>query len=94
METQTAIHEKARDLKDKELEEYTLKVNKLLDGMKSGDILQIEKITKPETRELFIETVKKYMREHEWQAALSFAKSFLELRKYDLDFIKNGNKKM
>jgi hypothetical protein len=73
-------------------EDYDLKVYMLLERMKAGDILQIEKITRAETREKFIEAVKKYMREHEWQAGLSFAKSFTELRKYDLTFIMKNDK--
>jgi hypothetical protein len=79
-------------LKDMELKEYTDKVYNLLIEMKPGDTLQVLKITKPETRELFIDTVKQFMREHEWQDGLSFARGFSELRKYDLEFIK-GNKK-
>jgi hypothetical protein len=62
--------------------------------MKPNDRLDIIKITKPETRELFIEVVKDYMRQQEWQAGLSFAHDFTELRKYDLDFIKKSSKKI
>jgi hypothetical protein len=74
------------------IDEYTDKVYKLLLEMKPGDSLQVLKITKPETRELFVEKVKQFMREHEWQYGLSFSKGFTELRKYDLDFIMQNNK--
>ena len=71
---------------------YTLKVYKLLDTMKAGDKLQIEKITRVETRDRFIAVVKKYMREHECQAGLSFGKAYAELRKSDLAFITQNKK--
>jgi hypothetical protein len=87
------IYEKASQMKDKELEDYIIKVNTLLETMKPGDRLDIIRITKSDTRDLFIETVKLFMREHEWQYGLSFAGGFNELRKYDLDFIKHSNKK-
>jgi hypothetical protein len=87
METKRAIHEKPT-----EFEAYKLKVNKLLEGMKPGDKLQIEKITKPETRDQFIKVVKEFMDDHEWQDGLSFGKAFTELRKQDLAFIMQNNK--
>lgn len=77
---------------EKELDPYTLKVYALLDTMKAGDVLQIIKITKPETRDQFISVVKKYMDEHEWQAGLSFGKAYAELRKTDFAFITQNKK--
>jgi hypothetical protein len=87
------VREAEKRMGGKELDEYIQKVNRLLEGMKPGDVLIIEKITKSETREQFIAAVKKYMDKHEWQDGLSFSSAFTELKKYDLDFIKNGNKK-
>ena len=87
MDIPAIVREKAGDFEEKALQEYVVKVNKMLEGMKSGDIITIVNVTKPQTRDLFIETVKFYMREHEWQDGLSFAKGFTELRKYDLEFI-------
>jgi hypothetical protein len=93
MDIPAVIREKASIMNESELEDYIKKVNVLLKTMKTDDRLDIIRITKPETRDLFIEIVKLFMREHEWQQGLSFSKRFTELRKYDLDFIKNSNKK-
>lgn len=92
MEIPEVIREKARDFKEKELEEYILRVDKLLEGMKTGDSLVIAKVTKVDTRELFIEIIKWYMDRHreDYQDGLSFADGFNELRKYDLAFIKGS----
>jgi hypothetical protein len=87
MDIPTVIREKARDFSEKELEDYIKKVNTLLQGMKTGDSIVVAKVTKTETRDLFLEIVKYYMRSHEWQDALSFADGYTELRKYDLSFI-------
>lgn len=86
MEIPAVIREKASQMKVKELEDYVLKVNKLLHGMKPGDSLVIDKITKSDTRELFIETVKWYMRLHSdtYQEGLSFSGGYEKLRKNDL----------
>lgn len=92
METITENQTQKNVSPGKELEEYTEKVYTLLLEMKPGDSLQVLKITKSETRDLFLDTVKQFMREHEWQYGLSFAKGFSELRKYDLEFIKGNNK--
>jgi hypothetical protein len=92
MNSQTVTCKKGPDLTDNESAAYQQKVYKLLDGMKPGDKLQIEKITKVDTRDKFIEVIKQYMDEHEWQAGLSFGKAFTELRKYDLTFIMQNTK--
>lgn len=92
MKIPDVMREKASLMKDNELEDYIKKVNTLLETMKPGDRLDIIRITKPDTRDLFIEAIKLFMREHEWQYGLSFARGFNELRKYDLDFIMQNNK--
>jgi hypothetical protein len=88
------IREKASLMKDNELEDYIRKVNTLLETMKPGDRLDIIRITKSDTRDLFIEIVKLFMRQHEWQYGLSFGKGFTELRKYDLEFITLNKKEL
>jgi hypothetical protein len=88
MEIPEVIREKASQMKESELEGYLRKVLTLVAAMKPGDILVIEKLTKPETRELFIECVKFYMREHEWQDGLSFTKGFVSVQKYDITYTK------
>ena len=92
MNSQTITCKKGPDLKDIESAAYQQKVYKLLEGMKTGDKLQIEKITKADTRDHFIDVVKQYMREHEWQDGLSFGKAFTELKKQDLSFILQNTK--
>jgi hypothetical protein len=86
----TVIREKARDFKKKDLQEYVERVNKLLGGMKPGDQFEILKLTRENNRELFLECCMNYMRNHEWQDGLSFSKGFVEIRKYDLAFIKGS----
>ena len=88
------IRENAKQLEQKELEEYVTRVWKLLEVMKPGDVLVIEKLCKPDTRVLFTESVKYYMREHEWQDGLSFSKGFVAVQKYDLAFIKRKKVKV
>lgn len=83
------IRENAKQLESNDLEEYVTRVWKLLEVMKPGDVLVIEKLCKPETRDLFLESIKFYMREHEWQDGLSFSKGFVEIRKYDLVFMRS-----
>ena len=87
MEIPEVIREKAahRGLTDLE---YVIKVWTLLEGMKPGDIIVIEKITKAETRDAFIDSVKLYMDEHRdtYMDGLSFRNGFKELAKYDLSF--------
>jgi hypothetical protein len=80
------IHEYAKQLELSELEEYVARVWKLLGAMKPGDVLIIEKLCKPDTKDLFLESIKFYMRSHEWQDGLSFSQGFKELRKYELVF--------
>jgi len=80
-------------MKDNDLENYLEKVFSLLMGMKPGDSLVIKDITKPETRDLFVESVKYYMRIHEWQDELSFSNGFDIIKKYDLAFIKRQKTK-
>jgi hypothetical protein len=89
MEIPEVIREKARDFKEKELEEYITRVNNLLLGMQPGNKIEIDKVTKEKNRDLFIECVKFYMREHAWQDGLSFVGGFSALRKYDLSFLRN-----
>jgi hypothetical protein len=93
MDIPDIIREKAGDLTEAQLQTYVQKVFKLLEQMKPDDVLIIAKLTKSESRDIFIETVKYYMRQNDWQAGLMFAKGFTELRKHDLDFIKNNSKK-
>jgi hypothetical protein len=88
MEIPTVIREKASQMKESELEAYVKKVHALMEAMKPGDVLVIERLTKPDTRELFVECIKFYMREHEWQDGLSFSKGFLSVQKYDITFSK------
>lgn len=92
MEIPEVIREKARDFKEKELEVYVGKVFGLLGGMKPGDSITIVDVTKPVTRELFVETIKFYMRSKDWQDGLSFGKDFGVIRKYELSFL-NGKKR-
>jgi hypothetical protein len=92
MDIPAVIREKASQMKETELIEYINKVNTLLETMKPEDRLDIIRITKPDTRDLFIETVKLFMSQHEWQYGLSFSSAFTELRKYDLEFIKRNTK--
>lgn len=77
-----------------ELEKYIKRVWNLLQGMKPGDVLAIEKLCKPETRELFIETAKWYMRLHNstYQDGLSFTKGFMAVQKYDVSFLMKKKK--
>jgi hypothetical protein len=89
----TVIREKAKDFEEKDLQDYVERVNKLLEGMKPGDQFEILKLTKEINRELFLECCKHYMRNHEWQDGLSFTKGFVEIRKYDLAFIKGTKAK-
>lgn len=91
MEIPAVIREKAPQMEIMELEKYLNKVWALLDAMKPGDLINIAKNTRPETRELFMECIKLYMREHEWQNGLSFTRGFVDLQKYDISFIK-GNR--
>lgn len=87
------VREYAKQLESSELEKYVTKVWKLLEGMKPGDVLVIEKLCKPDTKDLFLESIKFYMRSHEWQDGLSFSQGFKELRKYELVFRKDKGKK-
>ena len=74
-------------LTQEELQAYISKVNITLEAMQPGDRMVISDIARPGNRELFIEVVKHYMRSHSWQDGLSFSAGFLELRKYDMNFI-------
>ncbi len=90
MEIPEVIREKASQMKESELEAYVKKVHALMEAMKPGDVLVIEKITKSDTRELFVETVKYYMDMHreDYQDGLSFSKGFVSVQKYDITFSK------
>lgn len=89
MDIPTIVREKAQDLEEP-LQNYVEKVMKMLKGMKPGDQLVVSKITKANTRELFLECCKWYMRMHneDYQDGLSFGRGFETLTKYDLEFIK------
>ena len=87
------VREYAKQLESSELDKYVARVWKLLEGMKPGDVLVIEKLCKPDTKDLFLESIKFYMRSHEWQDGLSFSQGFKELRKYELVFRKDKGKK-
>lgn len=93
MEIPTVIREKARDFKEKELEDYVSRVNNLLKGMQPGNKIEIGKVTREKNLDLFIECVKFYMREHAWQDGLSFTVGFTALRKTDLSFLRKGKGK-
>lgn len=95
MDIPTIVREKAADLEEPDLQNYVQKVMKMLKGMKPGDQLVISKITKANTRELFLECCKWYMRMHneDYQDGLSFGKGFETLTKYDLSFIKGAGRK-
>ena len=93
MEIPEAIREKAPQMELTELDRYIDKVWKLLEAMKPGDIFVIEKLCKPDTRELFVECIKYYMRSHPWQDGLSFTRGFINLQKYDISFSKGRNSK-
>jgi uncharacterized protein YbcC (UPF0753/DUF2309 family) len=95
MDIPESIREKARDFDEKALEDYILKVNKLLEGMQPGDSFKIKDIAKSQTIELMVEVIKYYMDQHreDYQDGLSFANGYNELRKYDLAFIKGTREK-
>jgi hypothetical protein len=82
------VREKAPDMELKKLDEYIDRVWKLMAAMKPGDVINIAGASKAETRELFLECIKYYMRSHEWQDGLSFSKGFINVQKYDIAFIK------
>lgn len=73
--------------------EYIKKVWILLEGMKPGDVIIVKNITKENTRQNFIESVKLYMEEtrETYCNGLSFRHGYEELAKYDIVFNK-GNK--
>lgn len=84
MEIPEVIREKARDFEQKELEDYVTRVNKLLEAMKSGDQLEITKLTRENNRDLFIECVKFYIRRMPYQGGVEFNADFSIIKKYDL----------
>jgi len=88
MNAPAVIREKAPHMNQKSVDDYLDKVWKLLKAMKPGDCLIIDNLCKPETRELFIECCKFYMREHNstYQDGLTFSKGFVAIQKYDLSF--------
>jgi hypothetical protein len=88
MEIPEVIREKAPQMEIKKLEEYVTRVNDLLKAMKPGDVINIAKASKEDTRELFLECIKYYMRSHEWQDGLSFTRGFVSVQKYDISFTK------
>ncbi|HNX37498.1 MAG TPA: hypothetical protein PL124_05450 [Candidatus Cloacimonadota bacterium] len=87
------VREKARDFEEKDLQDYFVRVQNLLAGMKPGDQLIIGNIAKASNFELFLECCKFYMRQYEWQDGLSFGRGFKTLTKYDLAFIKGKKSK-
>ena len=88
MEIPEVIREKAPLMELSNLEAYVDKVWKLMESMKPGDVINIANVSKEETRELFTECVKFYMREHVWQDGLSFSKGFVSVQKYDITYSK------
>ena len=78
-------------LTQEQLREYIEKVNNLLENMNPGDSIHVKRIPRPETRDVFLESIKAYMRSKEWQDGLCFDKGFEILRKYDVS--KLGSKK-
>lgn len=90
MNIPACIIEEAPQMELSELEKYHSRVWNLLKEMKPGDDLDIGKVTKPETRELFVECCKHYMREHEWQDGLTFRKGFVSLYKVAIHYSKTS----
>lgn len=89
MDIPTSVREKAQDFEESQLQNYVAKVFNFLKDLKPGANLPINKLTKEDTRDLFLETCKFYMRQHDYQDGLSFSKGFERIYKYDITFIKS-----
>lgn len=83
------VREKAPQGELQNLDSYVDRVWKLLMSLKPGDVVVVEKLTKPETRDLFIEVAKWYMREHRntYMDGLTFTRGFVAIQKYDVAWL-------
>lgn len=61
--------------------DYENKVYKFLMNAPAGSVYTIDNICKPETKQLFIDTVKMYMRETEYAGGFEFNADYSKLKK-------------
>jgi len=87
MDIPTVVREKAPDFEESQLREYVNKVFDFLKNMKPGANISISRLAKEDNRDLFLETCKFYMRQHDYQDGLSFTKDFERIKKYDITFL-------
>lgn len=87
MDIPTVVREKALDFEESKLREYVNKVFDFLQKMKPGDDIRVNKLAKEDTRDLFLEVCKFYMRQHDYQDGLSFSKNYERIYKYDITFL-------
>ena len=64
-----------------ELDKYIDRVYGFIKSMKPGHVLILDKIVKPERRDLFISIVKMYMDATPWQGGLTFTRDYSKLKK-------------
>lgn len=79
----TEVQNAAGRMTGAELTAYVRKAYVVLDRLTPGRI-QVTAIAKDETRDLFIEVVKQYMRETPWQGYLSFSGDFSAIIKHNV----------
>jgi hypothetical protein len=78
------IREKEPDFKEPDLQDYVQRVHKLLEDMLPGQQLQVQKLTRENNRDLFIECVKLFIREMPYQGGIMFNADFTIIKKYDV----------
>jgi len=79
----TEVQQKAGKKSTAELQAYVDRVYALLRQMQPGH-KKIESLANADTKDLFIECIKQYMRETPWQGYLSFNADFTEIIKHEV----------
>jgi hypothetical protein len=78
----TEVKLAAGTLPETGLEVYVRRVYTLLDSMPAGR-RKVDDLAKAETRSLFIEVIKQYMRETPWYGYLSLSEDFSVIMKHE-----------
>jgi hypothetical protein len=78
------IREKARDFEEKDLQDYLERVLTLLDGLKPGEELEVQKITREANRELFVECIKYFISLDPMNSGIQFNSDFSRIIKYEV----------